>query len=48
MGADLINITVVRDTTVETLLHQYLACGKRYAGFVSSSGSGGTLGPVTI
>jgi len=29
---------------VETLLHQYLAGGKRYAGYVSSSGSGGTLG----
>jgi len=29
---------------VETLLHNYLAGGKRYAGFVSSSGSGGTLG----
>ena len=29
---------------VETLLDQYLAGGKRYAGYVSSSGSGGTLG----
>jgi len=29
---------------VETLLHQYLAGGKRYSGYVSSSGSGGTLG----
>jgi len=28
----------------ETLLDQYLAGGKRYAGYVSSSGSGGTLG----
>lgn len=29
---------------VETLLDQYLAEGKRFAGYVSSSGSGGTLG----
>jgi len=29
---------------VESLLEQYLTEGKRYAGYVSSSGSGGTLG----
>ena len=29
---------------VETLLNRYLTQGKRYAGYVSSSGSGGTLG----
>jgi cysteine synthase A len=29
---------------VETLLERYLTPGKRYAGYVSSSGSGGTLG----
>ncbi len=29
---------------VETLLKRYLTPGKRYAGYISSSGSGGTLG----
>ena len=29
---------------VESLLDQYLSGGKRYAGYISSSGSGGTLG----
>ncbi|MCK4535795.1 MAG: pyridoxal-phosphate dependent enzyme, partial [Desulfuromonadales bacterium] len=34
----------VTGNAVETLLGQYLTEGKRFAGYVSSSGSGGTLG----
>ncbi len=34
----------VTGNAVETLLEQYLTKGKRFAGYVSSSGSGGTLG----
>jgi cysteine synthase len=34
----------VTGSAVEALLGRYLATGKRFAGFVSSSGSGGTLG----
>jgi cysteine synthase len=34
----------VTGNAVETLLNQYLTTGKRFAGYVSSSGSGGTLG----
>ncbi|MBN1957422.1 MAG: pyridoxal-phosphate dependent enzyme [Desulfuromonadales bacterium] len=34
----------VTGSAVETLLERYLTAGKRYAGYVSSSGSGGTLG----
>jgi cysteine synthase len=43
MGNPMWHYAVTGDA-VETLLERYLADGRRYAGFVSSSGSGGTLG----
>ncbi len=43
MGNPLWHYTVTGHA-VETLLQDYLANGRRFAGYVSSSGSGGTLG----
>ncbi|MFH1152976.1 MAG: pyridoxal-phosphate dependent enzyme [Pseudomonadota bacterium] len=43
MGNPLWHYTVTGHA-VETLLSRYLTAGKRFAGYVSSSGSGGTLG----
>lgn len=43
MGNPLWHYTVTGHA-IETLLQSYLAQGKRFAGYVSSSGSGGTLG----
>ena len=43
MGNPLWHYTVT-GSAIETLLQRYLAQGKRFAGYVSSSGSGGTLG----
>jgi len=43
MGNPLWHYTVTGNA-VETLLKQHLAKGKRFAGYVASSGSGGTLG----
>jgi cysteine synthase A len=38
----------VTGSAVETLLRKYTSQGQRYAGYVSSSGSGGTLGQAII
>ncbi|MCD4722924.1 MAG: pyridoxal-phosphate dependent enzyme [Desulfobacula sp.] len=43
MGNPMWHYTVT-GKAIETLLEQYLTPGKRFAGYVSSSGSGGTLG----
>ena len=43
MGNPLWHYTVT-GSAIENLLQQYLVEGKRFAGYVSSSGSGGTLG----
>ncbi len=43
MGNPLWHYTVTGHA-VETLLEEYLASGRQFAGYVSSSGSGGTLG----